>query len=240
MRKHKSYLTAITVLALTLFSLIATCAPAAPSSAPLSETPPVTESPQQDQPTEEDTTEEPSETSPTLTSIPMPSTTTKRALFVIYEQFEETEYSKPRTILEDAGVVVSIASSSLDTVKGHLGMRVKPDIVLSDVYATDYDAIVFIGGYGYDWNNREAHRIVKEAAAEGKVLAAICVAPMTLAKAGVLEDKRATTSLPGSMLEAEGAIYTGAMVERDELIITAKGPAAARSFGETIALALEE
>jgi protease I len=161
-------------------------------------------------------------------------------LFVIYKQFEESEYGEPRTILEDAGVIVTVASSSLGTVTGHSGMRVKPDIMLSEVHAADYDAIVFVGGYGYDINNPESYRVAQEAAAEGKVLAAICVAPITLAKAGVLKGKRATASLPGSMLEAEGATYTGTTVERDGLIITANGPAAARLFGQTIAAALEE
>jgi len=161
-------------------------------------------------------------------------------LFVIYKQFQESEYGEPRTILEDKGVIVTVASSSLDVVTGHLGTRVEPDIVLSDVHAADYDAIVFVGGYGYDRKDPEACRVAQEAAAEGKVLAAICVAPITLAKAGVLKGKRATASVPASTLKAEGAIYTGALVERDGLIITANGPMAARRFGEAIAAALEE
>ena len=90
-----------------------------------------------------------------------------------------------------------------------------------------------------------ALRLCPEARPEGaadkhKVLAAICVAPITLARAGVLEGKRATTSLAGSVIEAEGATYTGALVERDGLIITANGPAASDAFGRAIAAALEE
>lgn len=103
-----------------------------------------------------------------------------------------------------------------------------------------YDAIVFVGGLGYEQDNLEAQRIAQKGVAEGKVLAAICLAPMTLAKAGALEGRRATTSLPASRIEVEGAIYTGAAVERDGLIITADGPAASRAFGQAIASALEE
>lgn len=41
-------------------------------------------------------------------------------------------------------------------------------------------------------------------------------------------------------LEAGGATYTGADVERDGLIITGNGPGASREFGEAIVVALEE
>lgn len=178
----------------------------------------------------------------TLTPVvqPTPTATARRALFVIFGQFEETEYGMPRAILEDQGVIVSVASSASRSVAGHRGKKVQPDVVLSEVHTADYDAFVFIGGYNYDRSNAEAIRIAQEAVAQGKVVAAICIAPITLAKAGVLKDKRATTSLPGPVIEQEGGIYTGAVVERDGRIITANGPAASRQFGEAIAAALAE
>ena len=108
----------------------------------------------------------------------------KRALFVIYERFEENEYGIPRTILEDLGVVVTVGSLSSDVVKGHKGTEVQPDVLLGDVRGGDYDAIVFVGGYRYKVDDPEAQRIAQEAVAEGKVVAAICIAPITLAKAG--------------------------------------------------------
>ncbi len=176
----------------------------------------------------------------TLTPVvqPTPTITAQRALFVIFGLFEETEYGTPRAILEDQGVIVSVASSGSRSVAGHQGKKVQPDVALSEVHAADHDAIVFIGGYNYDSSNAEAIRIAQEAVAQGKVVAAICIAPITLAKAGVLKDKRATTSLPGSVIEQAGGIYTGAVVERDGRIITANGPAASRQFGEAIAEAL--
>ena len=147
----------------------------------------------------------------------------KQALLIIYSQFEEHEYTASREILENNGVVITVASSSKETLKGHKGMQVKPDILLSEAQATDYDAIVFIGGIAYD-SPPEAERLVRAAAAEGKVLAAICIAPVTLARAGVLEGKRATASISPTLLESRGAIFTCNPVERDGLIITAFGP----------------
>ena len=165
----------------------------------------------------------------------------KDALFVVYDGFEDQEYGEPRTILEGKGVVVTVASSSSDVVIGYQGTEVQPDVLLSDVRGDDYDAIVFVGGYGYERDDVEAQRIAQEAVAEGKVVAAICIAPITLAKAKVVEDKRVTGSiLTKIQLERAGATFTRAPIERDGIIITAYGPSASREFGETIAAALEE
>jgi protease I len=163
----------------------------------------------------------------------------KQALFVIYDRFEEQEYGETRAVLEDKGVVVTVASSSLDVVTGHQGTQVQPDVLLSDVRAADYDVVVFVGGAGYDRESSETQRIAREAVAEGRLLAGICIAPITFAKAGIVEGKRVTASTHAKIqLERAGATFTRAPVERDGNIITAYGPIASRQFGETIATAL--
>jgi protease I len=170
----------------------------------------------------------------------MPRLDGKRALFVIYERFEDNEYGIPRAILEDLGVVVTVAAPSSDIVKGLEDTEVQPDAVLSDVHGGDYDAIVFVGGKGYQLDDPEAQRIAQEAVAADRVVAAICIAPLTLARAGVVEGKRMTAAVEFDELEEAGAIVTFAAVERDGLIITANSPGGARRFGETIAIALGE
>jgi protease I len=71
------------------------------------------------------------------------------------------------------------------------------------------------------------------------VLAAICIAPTTLARAGLLGGVRAT-AFPDSEadLKAHGALWTGDRVTIDGRIITGSGPEAATAFGEAIAEAL--
>ena len=196
----------------------------------------------------------PSPVPPTATPTPVPGTPTptpptptpmkrldgNRALFVIYDRFHEGEYGIPRVILEDLGVVIIVASPSSDVVKGLDGNEVQPDIPLGDVRGDDYDAILFVGGKGYEVDDPEAQRIAREAAAAGKVMAAICVAPITLARAGVVEGKRMTVAIYPHELEEAGAIYTGAGFERDGLIITANSPGGSRRVGEAIATALGE
>jgi protease I len=184
---------------------------------------------------------------PTAVPTPVPPKPTlaigaTRALLVIYPRFEEDEYNIPRAVLEDAGVVVTVASPSLDLVKGmDKQTEVLPDLRLADARGSDYDAIVFVGGMGVDVDDPEAHRIAQEAVSEAKVVAAICIAPITLAKAGVVEGKRATAATYWNTLEKAGAtVVTSGHVVRDGLLITANSPGGAREFGETIVAALGE
>ena len=181
---------------------------------------------------------------PTLTPEAAPTLQGKSILMIIaHRDFRDEEYQEPRRIFEARGATISVASSSLDVAKGALGTQVKPALLLKDVAVGDYDAIVFVGGPGAQeyWDDPVAHAVAQEAVAQGKVLAAICIAPATLAKAGVLKGKEATVfSSEREELKACGANYTGASVERDGLIITANGPRAAARFAEEIAKALEE
>jgi protease I len=174
------------------------------------------------------------------TSTPMARLDGRQALFVIYERFEDNEYGVPRAILEDLGVVVTVASLTTEVTRGMAGTEVQPDALLADVHGGDYDAVIFVGGMGYQVDDREGQRIAREAVAEGRVVAAICVAPLTLARADLVEGKRVTTATEPDVMEKAGAIVTFAGVERDGNIITANSPGGARRFGETIAVALAE
>jgi len=64
------------------------------------------------------------------------------------ENFRDEEYARPREILESAGYAVVVASRSRETARGMLGMRVQPELLLSEARAADYDAVVFVGGSG--------------------------------------------------------------------------------------------
>jgi len=166
----------------------------------------------------------------------------KKAVMIIAEKnFRDEELFEPKKILEAEGVKVIVASTSFNTARGMLGGKVKPDMLLSEIKVDDYDAIIFVGGSGASqyWNDSLAHNIAKEAVEKNKVLGAICIAPVTLANAGVLTGKKATVwPSERGKIEARGAIYTGESVQIEGKIITAEGPQAARKFGEAIAKAL--
>ncbi|MEM3433363.1 MAG: DJ-1/PfpI family protein [Candidatus Hadarchaeum sp.] len=165
----------------------------------------------------------------------------KVVMIVAARNFRDEEFQRPKEILESQGAKVTIASSTLDLATGMLGARVKPDVLVKDIKVEDYDAIVFVGGVGAAeyWEDPVAHRIAREAVEKGKILCAICIAPVTLANAGVLSGKKATVfGAEAEKLKAKGAKYTGAKVEQDGNIITASGPEAAKEFGEAIVRAL--
>jgi protease I len=174
------------------------------------------------------------------TPVPLARLDGKRALFVVYDWYEDNEYGIPRAILEDLGVAVTVVSLTTDVLRGMAGTEVQPDALLTDVHGGDYDAVIFPGGAGYRIADPGGQRIAREAAAEGRVVAGICLGPLTLARAGVVEGRRVTTIRQPEAMEEAGAIVTSADVERDGNIITARGPDSARRFGETIAVALRE
>ena len=159
----------------------------------------------------------------------------QRALLVIAPRtFRDEEYLEPRAVLETAGVSVTTASLAAGPCVGRFGARATAEVGISDVDGGTYDAVIFVGGGGASvfFDDPEAHRVAREAAEGGRVLGAICIAPSTLARAGLLRGVRAT-AFPSQEedLIAHGAIWTGAPVETDGLIVTANGPEAATAFG---------
>ncbi len=170
--------------------------------------------------------------------------TGKRVVMVIASKgFRDEELSEPKLVIEKAGAKVVVASSSLNTATGMRGKKVKPDVLLKDVKADDFDAVIFVGGAGASeyWDDATAHSLAKDAVQKGKLVCAICIAPVTLANAGILEGKKATVwKSEASKLEAKGAKYTGKDVQVDGKIITANGPPASVAFGREIVKALSK
>ena len=157
--------------------------------------------------------------------------------------FADPESFKPKVIFEKEQARVFITSTTLGDVTGMQGGKVKPDILLKNVKVKDYDAIIFVGGYGAAefLNDSLAHKIAKECIKQNKILGAICMAPAILEIAGELDEKKATcASFTQFSNNNSKVIDTGKSVERDGNIITGRDPNAATEFGNTILKALIE
>ncbi len=166
----------------------------------------------------------------------------KKAVMIIAQNgFREEELFQPKEIMEKAGIEVQVASSSLDIARGMSGQTFQPQLQIKDINVNDFDAVIFVGGAGaiQYWDDPVAHKIAKDAYDSGKVVAAICVAPVVLAKAGILNGKRATVWFSDSgQLIVAGAKYSRNNVEKDGNIITASGPIASSEFGEELVKAI--
>lgn len=163
----------------------------------------------------------------------------KKVLMVIAKNgFRDEEFQVPFSALKENGFEVTVASSSLGEAKGVLGATVKVDTTIDKVNTADFDAVIFVGGGGSSeyFNNPLAHKIAQEVNAQGKLVAAICIAPVILANSGILKGKKATVwsseadKFGIEELKRNGTNYTGRQVEIEGNIITANGPAAAENF----------
>ncbi len=168
----------------------------------------------------------------------------KKVLMIIaHENFRDEELLVPKEIFEKNGIKVTIASTDTTPAKGMLGAVVKPDVKVHDEDFSKYDAVVLVGGMGSPvyWDDKKLHeKLVEFYKDESKILAAICLAPGTLARAGLLKGKKATVWRSASdEINKCGGTYTGKPVERDGRIITGSGPDAAKAFAEEIVRALQ-
>ena len=149
----------------------------------------------------------------------------KIAIIIAFKNFKDEEYFTSRKILEEAGAKIEVVSNEVGTALGAEGSQVN---VNTELGALD------------NLNNQDSYRVIKEAVKQNKVLAAICISPVILAKAGVLNGKKATVwtnplnKEPKKILEENGAIFTEQNVVVDGNIITANGPDAATEFGKKL------
>jgi len=164
-----------------------------------------------------------------------------KALFIIAQEgYHPLEYATPKKILEDGGVEVITASKRTGTCTDKVGGSVEATVSIDDVDVSDYDAVIFIGGPGaveYQ-QDVQAHMAAQEAVNRGKLLAAICIAPTILAKAGVLQGKKVTVwngdGQQVKVLTDNGAQFSDESVMVDGRILTANGPPAAEEFGRRV------
>lgn len=175
--------------------------------------------------------------------IEKPRERKKRAVFVIaFRDFRDREYFISREILESEGVEIKTASTSKGIALGADGGEARVDFLINEANLSDFEGVIFIGGPGtlQYLDNKDSYKIIRETIEQNKILAAICISPVILAKSGVLDGKRATvwaSSLdrkPIKILEENGAIYLEEKVVQDGRIITANGPLATEDFAKKI------
>jgi protease I len=162
-------------------------------------------------------------------------------LIIASEGYQQTEYSRPKKILTDAGFTVVTGSNASGTAVAKDGSTTLVDITLDQVVVNNYAGIFFIGGSGTaeHLDNNTSYKIIQEAFLQHRPIGAICIATRILAKTNVLRDKYATgwneDGLLNALYKECGAVYLPEeKVVVDSNIITATDPSAAQQFGEKI------
>ena len=169
----------------------------------------------------------------------------KTVLMVVpHTQFRDEEFFEPKKILEDEGAKVVVASTAVRACYGMKGGIVQSEIAIGDAKADDYAALVICGGSSvpeFFWNDKKLQELATTMSAAGKLVAAICLSTVVLAKAKLLAGREATVYfLPAAIeeLKAAGANYVKQTLLIHNNMILAEGPHDSQRFGQAIRAAL--
>ena len=160
-------------------------------------------------------------------------------MVIAKEGFQDDEFKFPKGIIEDAGFLVDVSSTEKGECKGKFGSKVVADLDFDEVETSDYVAVVLVGGPGSKElvGNRSLERILNEATVRDLLIGAICFSPVILAKAGIINGRKATVfDVDGSNINVinEDGVYVDEDVVVDGKLVTANGPKAAKEFGEKL------
>ena len=131
--------------------------------------------------------------------------------------------------------IVMISITEQKEIKGSHGIVFHTDALAKDAAFAELDGIILPGGMPGTLNlgaDALVNDVIKNFAAEGKLVGAICAAPSVLGAAGILQGRKATCH-PGFEEKLTGAVTTEDMVVVDGNVITSRG------MGTAIPFALE-
>ncbi len=166
---------------------------------------------------------------------PYDSRQSKRALVLIFDGIEEVEALTPVDLMRRAGIQVVMANvNNASTVEGRNGIRFQADEFLGDTDPDSFDMIVLPGGPGVLTLDESPAVIalIQDFDQQNKYIAAICAAPKILAKAGVLDNRSATSH---SSVRNDLPISSDEKIVLSDHIITSQGAGTSIEFGLKLA-----
>lgn len=178
----------------------------------------------------------------------MPQIPESRVLIVATDGFEEWELFGPRQILQDRGAEVILASPKRDPIQGTIhddpGKTIRPDLTIDEALADDFDALILPGGVrnpDHLRTNVRVIQLIKDFAAQGKPVGAICHGPWLLVEADLLRGRTAT-SWPSirTDLRNAGAKVVDEPAVTDGNIVTSRNPEDVQEFTDALIDLIEE
>jgi protease I len=178
----------------------------------------------------------------------MPSIPESRVLIIATDGFEEWELFGPRQILQERGAEVVLASPKRDPIQATIhddpGKTIRPDMTVDEALADDFDALILPGGVRNPDHlrlNAKTIQLIKDFAAQGKPVGAICHGPWLLVEADLLRGRRAT-SWPSirTDLRNAGANVVDEPAVTDRNIVTSRNPQDVEEFTTAIIDLIED
>jgi len=172
----------------------------------------------------------------------------KKAIVLLADGFEDVEAVTPIDYLQRAGIEVTTVSisDSLNVTSKWGGIKMTASATLAEVAkqgTTGYDAIILPGGMPGTASlaaSKETGALIKDMAANGKLICAICAAPaLVLAPLGLLKGKN-FTCYPGMEEKvcatccADDSKWSDDRVVTDGNVITSRGAGTAGEFAAAI------
>lgn len=158
----------------------------------------------------------------------------KKAYIFLAEGFEEMEAVTPLDLLRRVGADAKFVSvSGQKTVTGSHGIVYTADVLFEETDFSDADALILPGGMPGTLNLQKHEGLAKllaDAHGKGKLVCAICAAPMVLGSLDILDGRKATI-YPGMEEHLTGAVPSKERVCADGNVVTSRGPATALPFG---------
>ena len=158
----------------------------------------------------------------------------QRILVLVGDDYEDLELWYPKLRLEEAGAQVTVAGSMQGrTYAGKHGYPCTSDAAIAEMEAADFQGLVLPGGWMPDKLRRDGTvlDLVRNFAAHGKLVAAICHGGWIPISAGVYRGVRVTGS-PGIRddLVNAGAIWEDTPVVVDRHFVSSRKPADLPAF----------
>ena len=163
-----------------------------------------------------------------------------KLLAILADGSEELEAIAVIDIMRRCGVEVTTAGLEQFSIRGAHGTEITCETVLKQCDISAFDGVFLPGGLNGSlafYASAAVQEVLRRMYADGKIVSAICAAPIALAKAGILDGK-CFTMYPGFEKYLDGKIYTDALAETDGKVVTGKGPGAVFAFSKQLAAAL--
>jgi protease I len=151
----------------------------------------------------------------------------RKIALLVENLYQDQELWYPYYRLKEEGAEVVVVGPKKGIYTSKYGYPAEADVAADEINPEEFDAVIIPGGYAPDHMRRHETMVnlVKGAAEQGKVVAAICHAGWMLASADVIRGKTVTGffAIKDDLINAGGQ-YVDEEVVVDGNIITSRKP----------------